>query len=217
MYVLVKENRVIVGPKEWHQTLFQAFIDRYGVAITVPDIAPVTNTDLGEGVTVYEVIETSTDYNSKTQRLDGPFYVYTDVATQSFIPIDKSIEQVQSELDEIIAANRYKLENSGTTGSIQGNTVNLDTSRVKRNVYTGITEGSIVKFSTSTGPIFLASTVAELAALTSTISAFVQAAFVWEYSKRAEIQGAVDLPTLATIVLTAPGQEVITPGILPLV
>jgi hypothetical protein len=136
MYVLVKDNKVFAGPNDWNISLFQAYIEQdFGLTVTLPTTAPASGTDLGNGIIAYDVVKVVPSLNSKIQRLDGPFYTFTDIATQTYTVVDKPLPQIKNELTTTIAANRYETEIGGVQVTIQGHSIIINTDRINRNIY----------------------------------------------------------------------------------
>lgn len=134
--VLVKDGKVFAGPNEWNVGLFQAFIlQDFGLTMVLPATPPPSNTNLGNDIICYDVVSTSPTINAKIQRLDGPFYTFTDIATQFYNVANKPLAQIKNELVAIIASNRFDAETAGAPVTIQGHNLLIDTTRDNRNAY----------------------------------------------------------------------------------
>lgn len=204
-FVLTNNGIVQQGPNNWNKLLFQSELEELGITYELPK----TNTDfisISESVKIYPIDGVDVpNYNTKTEQLAGPYYTYTNNSariTYSIVP--KSIEIVKLELKGIVSSNRYALEIAGTTTTIQGNEVTLDTSREGRSNYSqqflimADTDTVTWKFSNK----WLTLTKSELGQCVSAISAHVQAQFQWELDKIVEIDACNTLEELDNVAVT---------------
>jgi hypothetical protein len=215
MYILTKDNFVFAGPNVWHPKLFASYIeDDFDLVVTLPVAAPVSGTDLGNGITCYDVTNVIIpEYNAKTQRLDGPFYSFANnVATQTFTVVDKSIEQVQSELLTTLADTRWTKENAGVDFVIQGQTVHLDTARNTKGAYLHAQQTAQGPIEWKFGNFWLTVTPAELYDVVQAVTAYVQETFIWEKTLQDQILASTTLAALDAFVVTLPVEN---PGIIP--
>ena len=207
------QHHVIIGPRpDWHQKLFQHAVDEefengdIPHAVTIPGAAPTSNTTLNNSVIVYHVtdIGITGDYNPKIQKLDGPYFTFTDIATSNLIAVNKDIVQVRHELKEIAANTRWIREIKGTTITLQGSTVSLDTNRGSRDIFLQAyqlgSNGAVWKFPSC----WLTLSNAELGLIVEAVMGHVQTCFVWESTIDAEIDAATTLTALDKIVVVDP-------------
>jgi hypothetical protein len=209
MYILQKNNQTFYGPNRWNPSLISAYIeDDFELEMQISSDAPESGTNIGNDIMVYEVIRTDIpEHNTKIKKLNGPFYtIENNEAIQYFEVIDKSIEEVRSELLAIIANERWNKEVSGIAYTIQNQEIKLDTTRGNRDIYLqalqmGV-DGSQWKMTAGTGEIvWLILSLVELQEIVNAINTHVQTVFSWEKLKSDEINQAATLEDLAAIVL----------------
>jgi hypothetical protein len=207
MYILQKDSFTFYGPNQWNPKLIESYIeDDFEIEMVISQTEPVSGTSIGNGIMAYKVIRTDyPEYNTKTQKLDGPFYtIEGDFAVQSFTAINKDIEHVKSELKSIVADSRWKKEVSGVEATIQGNVLNLTTQRGDRDIYLqallGGIDGSKWKLVLATGEtVWLNLSLAELKTIVDAIIGHIQTAFSWEDTTVNQINSSTTLAELDAI------------------
>lgn len=207
MYILQKDNFTFYGPNAWNPKLIESYIyDDFEIEMTIPQMEPATCTDIGHGIMIYKVIRTDVpEHNSKIQKLDGPFYTIEDIyAVQSFVPVDKDIDHVKSELIPFVADSRWKKEISGVEATIQGTVLNLTTQRGDRDIYLqallGGIDGSKWKLVAATGEtVWMNLSLVELKSIVDAIIGHIQTAFNWEDATVDQINACTTLTELDAI------------------
>ena len=205
MYVLVKDNNIIAGPNLWNPRLFKSWIDEeFDINIILPQLAPTTNTDLGNGITCFDVEETRPTYNSKIEKLDGPFFTFNEKAIATYQVNFKDLDLIKQELGAIVTNNRWNKEVGGVLHTIQGQVVKLDTMRGNREIYLQAVQmgadGISWKFNLETGAnIWLNVSLLELQQIVIAIKDYVQAVFDWERLKIEEINNTLTAEALDLI------------------
>ncbi len=206
MFLITKlNNEIIIGPRpNWHQPLFQAAVDDEflddGIVIKIPPYPPTTNTTLSE-IKIYHVSDVGVEgeYNPKIQTLNGPFFTFSDIAEQRWLPIDKTPDQIKSELIAEVASNRWLLETGGTSTTIQDLTITLSTARGERDIFAQAlllgSTGATWKF--NEGWLILSN--AELGMIVGAIMYHVQMSFTWEGQKVTEINACSTIEELALV------------------
>jgi len=186
MYVLIHNDRVLVGPRDWNRPMFTTTLDKLNIEYDLlPRKAP---TDLpivlGAGTYITYARMEIPEHNEKTETYYGPFWDFTDtnLALGTYRVKERSIEQIREILVREAADVRYQKEISGTTVTIQDTTVALDTSREGRNIfvqkYTLMGDSDTVNWKFLEG--WLTLTKAELGSAVNAIETHVQGAFDWE-------------------------------------
>lgn len=135
MYVLTHNDQVLLGPIQWNSRMFNAVIEDDTEIIThiTPSDVSTVPIDLGNGLMIRACSTDHPPLNTKTQMYQGPFWTFTaTTGLASFTVVDKPIDLVNKELKEVLANERWKKEQAGTTVVIQGQTVNISTDRVTR-------------------------------------------------------------------------------------
>lgn len=198
------ENFVILGPMNWRPTYFKnCLLDDLEIEFNVPlsndsqsmivvnenvSIMPVTNL----GVTQ--------EYDPKIQFPQGPYYnFYETYAEMYYIPENKNIDIVKSELKSQVSANRYNYEIKGVTTTIQSQEVYIWTNREDRALYLQAYQLGANNVGWKFGDTFLTLTNAELGQIVSACMGHVQAVFDWEGSIVALIDAATTLSELSVI------------------
>jgi hypothetical protein len=203
MYAIVYHHdydEVLLGPVEWKPRFIASVIQQDLDLPNMPSISVADEANVPyqiyPDVWAYKINTVYPEINTKTQRVDGPFWTFTDqVATATYTAADKSIDQVKAELKNLVAAKRYELENAGTTVTVQGVIVPVSTSRTDRAIYTTAVAGPW-KFTDGT---WLTLTQEDLNTIVSAIQTYVSDAFTWEQTLCATIDAATDLSTLNSI------------------
>lgn len=207
MYILVKDNQVFYGPNQWNPKLIESYIeDDFEIEKTVPQTAPASGTDLGDGITVYKIFNVVIpEHNPKIHRLEGPFYSFeNDTATQSFTVMDKDIGLVKQELKAIVADNRWKKEISGVEATVQGTVLKLTTQRGERDIYlqalqSGIENVEWKLVDSNNQTVWLTLSLADLQTIVNAIVGHIQSAFTWEKTTCEAIDNSSTLAELDLI------------------
>lgn len=207
-YIIVEknnnENFVILGPMNWRPTYFKnCLFDDLEIEFDVP----LSNDDgtvviVNENVSILPVVELpiNQEYNSKIQFPQGPYYnFYETYAEIYYIPEDKNIDIVKTELKAQVAANRYQYEVKGITTTIQEQEVFIWTNREDRALYLQAYQLGANNVGWKFGSKFLTVTNAELGQIVSVCMAHVQAVFDWEGSVVSSINAATTLSELDLI------------------
>jgi hypothetical protein len=205
MFVIVNNNFVIWGPKNWNKLSFEDVL-RSDLEI---EYTLETRNDSGNAV----VIDANTsilkvvplpwsEFNQKTERLNGPYWnFYEDRAEMYFEVEPKPIEFVKQELKAKIADKRWQVENAGFTANVQNTTVTIDTSRDGRQMFfnTYMAMGDVETITWKFPETWLTINKLELGGIVLGGKAHIQAAFDWESSKADEIDSATTLEELDAI------------------
>lgn len=211
MYILMKNNRVINGPRDWHYLMFMGALEKLGVEFQLPTVAPsslpLTITD---DIKIYKAEYRYPEINPKIQQFDGPFWTFeNDKAIGSFIIKNKPIEFVKSDLKKIVAEQRWRKENSGTTLELQGQTVTIFTDRDTRNIpfqkYFLMTDDEKVGWKFPETWLILSRE--EVGIMLKTIEKYVETCFIWEAQKNFQIDACVTLDQLDQIDLEIEPRE----------
>lgn len=212
MYVITHHHdydEVLLGPVEWNPrfiaSVLRSDLDLNYTPTVLPSDEQKIPYDILPNVRVRPVQNVYEEINPKTQFHVGPYWSYTpDVATAEYRAADKNIDIVKGELKQVVAANRYTKEVSGTTITIQGQEVSLITDREGRKIYSEklsvIGTGTI---SWKFGDVFLTINKSELESMVNAVHTAVQTAFDWESTKNAEIDACETLTELDAIDTTA--------------
>lgn len=201
-FIITHNNQIVLGPRRWNRSIFESELADLGSTT----ILPPNNTDfisISDSIKIYPVSIVSTPaYNTKIEQLSGPFYTFAEnsaIAKYEIVP--KAIDVVKNELKGLIATARYKKEIAGTTTTIQGVSVNIDTSRTNRNIYAQqyslMAAADTVQWKFA--QTWLTLTKADLKTCALASSNYVQLQFAWESTKILEIDACTTLAELDLI------------------
>lgn len=203
MYVLTKDNFVFYGPNQWNPKLIQSYIeDDFELEMIIDQMAPESNTDLGNGITAYKIGEVQIpEYNTKIQRLEGPFYTFSDTATQSFTVVDKNIDFVKQDLLALVANARWEKEISGVEVTVQNTAVKVTTQRGDRDIFLQALQGGVDNTvwklaDTNNSTVWLTLSLADLQTIVNAIKQHIIDSFDWEKAKADEIAACQTLDEL---------------------
>lgn len=195
MYVLTHNDQVLLGPIQWNAMMFNSTIEDDTEILTNIKPSDVNNVplDLGNGLKIRACRDQKPPINPKTQILSGPIWTFTDTeGIALYTPENKNIELLKKEMLSDLSNERWKKECSGSTATIQGQTVTVDTSRGSRDVFAQqfllLPDGQTIAWKFPEGWITL--TKADLEICMNASSNHVQNAFQWEATLHAKIDNA---------------------------
>jgi hypothetical protein len=204
MYVLIKNNSVVNGPRPWNYRSFQnSLIEELEIQYTLPirkeDDLPI---EIEDGVRLLKVNMTEPNFNSKIEYLHGPFWDFSgDIALGTYQIVEKDIENVKKDLKSKLASNRYRKETAGVKTVVQGIEVTIDTRRGERDIFLQklmlMQDGSTVDWKFPEG--WLTLTKQELIGIVGVGANYVQTQFNWEASVSNQIDSATTLQQLDAI------------------
>jgi hypothetical protein len=137
MYAVIYDNRVLVGPMNWNRGMFQGALERKGIEYSLPRTAP-NNLPLiiNEHAKIMQVEEIKPELNALVEYYYGPLWDITETkAIANYEVHDTPIESARYNLKQLASQERYKKEILGTTTTIQGNIVTIDTNRGARDIF----------------------------------------------------------------------------------
>jgi hypothetical protein len=205
-FVITQDNFVIVGPNTWNRFKFEeALQEECGITYTLPN-----SNDSGASFIISEVVKIlpvvslpEPEYNSKIQRLDGPYWIFSDQNAQMYYTaVDLPVDAVRNSLIALVANNRYYKEVGGIKMTVQETVVSIDTARNSRNIY--IDAYNTVKIGETVNWKFpecwMSINRVELDSIVQAIKGHVEYCFNWEMAKDQEINSAQTLQELNAIV-----------------
>jgi hypothetical protein len=205
-YVIVNNDNVIFGPREWNRLLFQSVIeDDFDIVVPLSyshDGSPVI---INDSIKILPILDKpKPQHNSKIQELSGPFWeIKDDHAVNYYGVVDKSVDIVKSELKKLVEENRYQREISGINVTIGTVEVPVTTNRDGREIYfhQSIT-ATDTPVSFKFGGIWLNVTKNDFLNICNAIHDFVQKTFDWEQSMWDEIDSKNTLEELNNLDLS---------------
>lgn len=217
MFVIVYQNSVILGPMRWNRFRFENEIfeecDEFSVTLADrnDELSAVVVSD---DIKILPVQGTpNPDFNSKIERLQGPFWEFTETAAvSSYVVESLPIDAVKNQLKAVLAGERYRKEVKGTTATVQGTEVTVDTARSSRDVLTQqyllMGDSDTVQWKFPQGWLTLSKT--EVGDVVRAGAAHIQTQFEWEAEMIADIDAATTLEQLDAIVIIEPVAPLLT-------
>lgn len=205
MFVIVYDNSVILGPMIWNRFRFENEIqEECDVSVTLPN-----RNDESQPIIVSENIkilpvqsEPIPNYNSKIQFLNGPYWVFTnEVATQSFVAQDMSVDAVKSNLKNDTASVRWTKENAGVNVTIGSTEYLFKTDKENRSLLQNAAlnlNGINWKQNSDT---WIELSKEDTQYVLNEVLNYVESCFQWEYNKVQEIDSCQTLEQLNNIVI----------------
>lgn len=205
MFVIVHNNYVVFGPREWNKLRFEEILRE---DCEVEFSLPLRNDDrsvfiINDDTKIFPVVKLDDpEYNGKTQRLQGPYWNYKDdVAEMYYVVTELPLDAAKNLLKGSVAANRYKAEVSGIKYNLNGQEITIDTTRENRDKYlqTHLTldAGEVISWKSSEGWFDLSKE--DLAGIISVYKTHIQNCFAWEKTKNEEIDAVTSLEELDAI------------------
>ena len=215
MWILVYNNQIQLGPREYNRWIFQDWLaENLSIIISLPQQPPGNNPIIIDENTRIIVVffAPQPDFNPRIQQLAGPFIALSyDYADATWQVADQDIDVVKSTMLSQLAANRYNQEISGATVVLQEQSLWVSSDRVTRQVWLNALQlGSTSqtwKFNNNT---WLTLDNQEMQTVVSALAAHVEQAFAWEKTVHDQIVAAGDLATLANIDINWPAVNPIT-------
>lgn len=217
MYVVTHNDQVLLGPIAWSARMFNSVIEddteiKVNILQSQRDQVPL---DLGNGIKIRHAVEDRPSLDPKLQMYTGPFWSFTDTTgTATYIPVDKPISLVKSELKQLAAYERWKKEQSGVKTTIQGTEVTVDTVRGSRDIFVQkfllMSDGETTTWKFPQGWFTL--TKSDLGQCVAAGATHVQSQFNWEANIVSQIDAAQTLQELDAIVIVEPTQNTLPGG-----
>ncbi len=200
MFVIVYNERVILGPMVWNARRFSEVIDEEcGVSVVLDLRNDDTHfVEVNSNIKIYPVTsESHPEYNTRLQFLNGPYWTFTDTqAIARMIPEYYSIDAIQNFLREEIANIRWKKQHAGVDVEINGTTYKFPTDPLARISFHHYLTSGINKVNWKINQeIWLELTSEHISTIFNKIVEHFQSSFEWESAKNSEITSA----TMSTI------------------
>lgn len=205
MFVIIENDNVILGPKRWNKLAFEdCLLEDCDISFTLP-----SSNDNNEPIIVSDTIKIlhvvalpQPNYNGKIQRLDGPYWNFTDTTAEMYFGIaDLDIDAVKNMLKTTAANNRYAKEVSGIKYLVQEQEVTVDTARGSRDIflqtYLAMADNELIEWKFPEGWFSLAKW--ELGGIVGAGKKHIQDCFAWEQTKGLEIDSKTTLAELDAI------------------
>ena len=209
LYALIDNNKIMVGPRTYRSSFFSDYLKTKDISYNLPleydNSSIISITDSISILPVEEPIIPS--YDSLVEQLAGPFWTITDTKIiGEYKVVDRNHDAAQNDLKAKLSSFRYNKEIAGTTITIQGNEISLDTTRESRQkwieIYTTLSilgKGSIITYKFTKEGIWLDLTISDVKSIISTIMGVVQDAYKWEKTHFELINDATEKSHLQTL------------------
>lgn len=203
-YVLVHNNFVINGPREWNYRSFESSLEedceiQFKLPMSKKDEEII---EIDENTKIYAAELVYPSYNPKIEYPHGPFWDFsTGKAIGTFQVLKTPVDLIKSALKEKVAEIRWRKEILGTQTTIQSIDVLLNTERVKRDVYAQkyllMADDETVQWKFPQQ--WLTVTKQEMKQIVDCIDSHVQNVFAWEVNKIAAIDSCTTAKQLDAI------------------
>jgi len=212
-YLLVQNReQIILGPMQWKPRYIQSELNDLvdsGEKATKFTISPTDSgyVDCSDGYELIPVTFTFADHDPVYQYLEGPFYTYEgNTAIGAYNVHDGDIASIKGTLINQVATERYRRENAGTTVTIQGQEISVDTSRDNRNTliqaFLLMDVADTLQWKFPEG--FVNLTYTDIETVVKTGALYIQEQFNWEKITCDSIQSCVSIEELKAIVIVEP-------------
>lgn len=206
MFIIVKDNFIEYGPKEWNKSSFEYMIYH----LTLKKIKlPNENTDaivIDEDCKIYPIIKNirGAFNDSFSQKLIGPFWEFTDTHAIASYDVDlMPLNKIKNEIKEKIKKiKNRKINGFNVTININNNDISffIDENE-KRNIfqkYSILNEESIVQWKHSNGWTELSKI--NFKQLVDAVNNYIEEQFVWEKTKHDEIDACQSIDELKAFI-----------------
>lgn len=210
MQYLLVQNRttVLLGPIDWRPRFIQSELNDLmdsgdlTVKYTVPS-SEQGYVNIGDGIEIFPVNMTIPAHDLNYQYLSGPFYTYdsTNVAQGTYTVNDLDINSVKSNLKQVVAAQRYIKQISGTTVTVANTTFSVGTDTDTLNQFVSLSNATginTINYKSPNG--FISVTGTDIQSIVNQINTYIQEQFTWEMTTGQAIDAASDVTTLQTLV-----------------
>ena len=194
MYAVVYKGRVIVGPMIWNRALYQGSLEREGISVNLPRVAPdqwpyIINDD----AKIMPVEEVRPEINPMVEYYYGPLWTITETtAVANYEVHDSPIDSARNNFKQQAADQRWKKEIAGTKVTIQNHEVTIDTTRDGRNIFiqklNTMGDNDTVTWKFPEG--WLTINKLELSSIVTAAANYVQSCFDWEKSVNDQLDAA---------------------------
>jgi hypothetical protein len=202
LYSLIHDQQLLLGPIKYNYQLINYDLEELEIEqrLTSKSFNQVP-IQFDETTFLLPAKEIYPEYDSKYQKLSSPTW---NIVTENDIPtevvftynaVDRSLEEVKSEVKSLIAPERRNKENTEITLIIQGTEISVSTNRENRLSFASKLLSSPsphnFKFGDET---WIQITTTDLESIIQAIDVKVQEAFDWELAKIQEIDacGTID-------------------------
>ena len=211
-YLLVQNKQIVIlGPITWRQRFIQTEINDLidDGELTINYTVPATEQgyiNIGDGFEIFPVELTTPAFDPIYEELSGPFWTYeNNIATGIYTVNTLSIEKIKGHLKQVVATERYRKQNLGTTVAIANTTfsVSTDTNTINSLLSLANNTGTdTINYKSPNG--FISLTGADIQNIVNQIHDYIQTQFNWEKTTNETIDDTDDITALQTIEIVEP-------------
>ena len=211
-YLLVQNKQMVVlGPITWRQRFIQTEINDLidDGELSIDYTVPATEQgyiNIGDGFEIFPVELTTPAFDPIYEELAGPFWTYeNNVATGIYTVNTLSIEKIKGHLKQVVATERYRKQNLGTTVAIANTTFSISTDTNTINSLLSLANNTgtdTINYKSPNG--FISLTGTDIQNVVNQIHDYIQTQFNWEKTTNETIDDANDITTLQAIEIVEP-------------
>lgn len=201
LYSLIHDQQLLLGPIKYNYQLINYDLEELDIEQKLTsksfDQVPI---QFDEKTFLLPAREVYPEYDARYQKLSSPTWsieTENDTPTEvvfTYSVVDRSLEEVKSEIKSLVAPERRNKENTKATLTIQGTEISVSTSRENRLSFAS-------KLLSSPGPhnfkfgdeTWIQITTTDLESIIHAIDEKVQEAFDWELAKIQEIDACTTI------------------------
>lgn len=207
LYTLLKNERIVTGPRDWNPKYFEYFLQQEcGVQTTLPE-EPIVEKLIFNGIIklVPTLQEDNPEINPLFEVLAGPNFKFDDSGNfvSYYIAQELSLDTAKNNLKQIISNNRWTKETTSINRNINEKQITIYTDRGSRTAYTQAlilaTDDYSALWKFPEG--FFLLNKSDLQLVVDEVVAYVQTCFDWEANKTNEINSKTTIEELKQIIL----------------
>lgn len=209
---LVYDNKIVVGPRDYRFTPFNAFLIKQNITFDLPKIYESNEMINGGSFTILPVTSTIIPNLGKYDQLAGPtFQISSNSITETYTAIPKNVEAVKNEMIAKVSENRYIKETSDIKLNIQNTDIIIEADRMNKMMIIQITglmnDTDINNFKFPKSNNWLPMTKTDMMTIVESFIIQTQNAFDWEQNIISQINNSnnfekldlIDLGDIVTI------------------
>lgn len=205
-YVIVENKQtILLGPMDWRVRMFQSELDDLEIDFQLSPSEPTQYQKITDEVEIYPVVAINVpNFDPIYEHLAGPFWSFdNNEAVGTYTVHTTDLLLIQNNLKNILASERYRRQNLGTTVDIGGQTISVGTDIDSLNKYVSLlnTVGSeTINYKSNVGFISLGQS--DLQSIVDTINSYIQTQFNWELETSQMIDNSGSVEELKAITIT---------------
>jgi hypothetical protein len=137
-YALVKNGKIVVGPREYHPAFFKDYTTKENIDAKIPSTyAADQPIEINENLRIVPVVMPDIPpHNMVTEQPAGPFWVITpEMITGTYDVVDRELEAARNIVKDRLSSIRYQKENTSFNHNVGVKEVELDSRRETRKMW----------------------------------------------------------------------------------